>query len=156
MVKDGNKWIKLTAEFTLSVVDRQKFCSLVKNVRFPDAFAANLRKNITDNDSKITGLKYHDCHVLMQHLLLVGLHPFLNQHISSTIIELCNFFRKICSRTLRVEDMEKAKVHIALVLSKLELIFPLAFFDIMIHLVMHLPEEAILGGSYTYVMDVSF
>ena len=42
--------------------------------------------------------------------------------------------------------MEKAEEHIVLVLSKLELIFLPAFFDIMIHLVMHLPEEAILGS----------
>ena len=56
------------------------------------------------------------------------------------------FLLAICSRTLRVEDIEKAKEHIVLILSKLELIFPPAFFDIMIHLVMHLPEEAILGG----------
>ena len=112
-----------------------------------DAFAANLRKNITDNDSKITGLKSHDCHVWMQHLLPAGLHPFLNWHISSTIIELCNFFQQICLRTLKVEDMEKAEEHIVLVLSKLELIFPPIFFNIMIHLVMHLRKEAILEGS---------
>ena len=42
--------------------------------------------------------------------------------------------------------MEKVEEHIMLVLSKLKLIFPLVFFDIMVHLVMHLPEEAILGG----------
>ena len=48
--------------------------------------------------------------------------------------------------TLRVEDIEKCEEHIVLVLSKLELIFLPAFFDIMIHLVMHLLEEAILRG----------
>ena len=78
MVKDGNKWIKPVAKFTMLVTDRQKFCSFIKSVRFPDAFAANLRKNITGNDIKITNLKSHDCHVLMQRLLPAGLRPFLN------------------------------------------------------------------------------
>ena len=78
MVKDGNKWIKPAAEFIMSVANRQKFFSFIKSVRFPDAFASNLRKNITDNDSKITGLKSHDYHVLMQRLLLASLHRFLN------------------------------------------------------------------------------
>ena len=32
------------------------------------------------------------------------------------------------------------------ILCKLERIFPPAFFDIMIHLLLHLPEEAILSG----------
>ena len=45
-----------------------------------------------------------------------------------------------------MEDIEKAEEHIVLVLNKLELIFPKVFFDIMIHLVMHLLEEAILRG----------
>ena len=78
IIKDGNKWIKSVVEFTMSVVDRQKFCSFIRSGRFFDAFAANLRKNIIDNDSTITGLKSHDCHVLMQHFLLAGLRPFLN------------------------------------------------------------------------------
>ncbi|XP_060966597.1 uncharacterized protein LOC133034995 [Cannabis sativa] len=42
--------------------------------------------------------------------------------------------------------MEDAQNNLILLLCKMELIFPPAFFDIMIHLVLHLPEEAILGG----------
>ncbi|XP_023752225.2 uncharacterized protein LOC111900576 [Lactuca sativa] len=49
-------------------------------------------------------------------------------------------------RTLKVEDMRKAKVDIIAILCKLELIFPPAFFDIMVHLLLHLPDEAIAGG----------
>ena len=30
MVKYGKKWIKLVVEFTLSVTDRQKFCSVIR------------------------------------------------------------------------------------------------------------------------------
>ena len=93
MVKYGNKWIKSAAEFTMSIIDRQKFCSFIKSVRFPDAFAVNLRKNITDNDSKIVGIKSHDCHVIMQRLLPADLRTFLNRHILLTIIKLCNFFQ---------------------------------------------------------------
>ena len=42
-----------------------------------------------------------------------------------------------------METTEKGEEHIMLVLSKLKLIFPPAFFDFMIHLVMHFLEEAI-------------
>ena len=45
-----------------------------------------------------------------------------------------------------MKDMKKAEEHIVLVLSKLELIFTPTFFDIMIHLFMNLPKEAILMG----------
>ena len=82
----------------------------------------------------------------MQRLLPVGCRAFLNKTISTVIIELCTFFRKLCARTLKVSDMIASHDHLVLILCKLEWIFLLAFFDIMIHLVMHLPEEAILGG----------
>ena len=82
----------------------------------------------------------------MQRILPAGIRPYLSKQISCTIIELCNFFQLICARTLKTEDLEKVEEHIVLVLSKLEMIFPPAFFDIMAHLSMHLPEKAIMGG----------
>ncbi|XP_060961844.1 uncharacterized protein LOC133032042 [Cannabis sativa] len=54
--------------------------------------------------------------------------------------------KQICSRTINFKDMEVAQQDLILILCKMESIFPPAFFDIMIHLVLHLPEEAILGG----------
>lgn len=39
---------------------------------------------------------------------------------------------------------------IAVILCKLEEIFPPAFFDVMVHLAVHLPREAILGGPVQY------
>ena len=99
-----------------------------------------------ENDTNILGLKSHDCHVIMQRLLSLGVRKFLPKSISTTIAELCNFFRQICSRTLNVKDMEEAQNDLIQILCKMEFIFPPAFFDIMIHLVLHLPEEAILGG----------
>ncbi|GJS96204.1 hypothetical protein Tco_0803172 [Tanacetum coccineum] len=62
------------------------------------------------------------------------------------LIELCLFFKQICSQTLMVDDMLKAQSKVIDILCNLELIYPPAFFDIMIHLVIHLPLEAIFGG----------
>ena len=81
----------------------------------------------------------------MQHLLLLGIRPFLKKSIVTTIAELCTFFKQLCARTLNVFDLQKAQEDIKEIICKLEMIFPPAFFDIMIHLVLHLPEEAILG-----------
>nr|GEY42346.1 hypothetical protein [Tanacetum cinerariifolium] len=47
---------------------------------------------------------------------------------------------------LDVDDMLKAQIKVIDILCNLELIYPLAFFDIIIHLVIHLPLEAIDGG----------
>ncbi|GJU31893.1 hypothetical protein Tco_1175482 [Tanacetum coccineum] len=50
------------------------------------------------------------------------------------------------SQTLMVDDMLKAQSKVIDILCNLELIYPPAFFNIMIHLVIHLPLEAIFGG----------
>nr|GEX64846.1 hypothetical protein [Tanacetum cinerariifolium] len=52
----------------------------------------------------------------------------------------------ICARKLMQRDMEKAKEQLINIMYSLKQIYPPAFFDVMSHLVMHLPEEAILCG----------
>ena len=126
--------------------DSKNFCEFLKSVWFPDGFASNLRKNVIDGNNKITGLKSYDCHVIMQQLLPTVIQPFMKKEIVNAITELRNFFQLKCSRTLRISDVEKAQHDIILILCKLETICPPTFFDIMVHLVMHLPGEAIREG----------
>ncbi|GKA02622.1 hypothetical protein Tco_0675403 [Tanacetum coccineum] len=83
---------------------------------------------------------------MMQHLLPYGLQQYLPDEVAKPIIELCSFFKQICSATLMEDDMLKAQSKVVDILCNLELIYPPAFFDIMIHLVIHLPLEALEGG----------
>ena len=46
-----------------------------------------------------------------------------------------------------MEVLEQLECDIAIILCKLERIFPQAFFDVMVHLIMHLVSEALIGGS---------
>nr|GEY93948.1 reverse transcriptase domain-containing protein [Tanacetum cinerariifolium] len=66
--------------------------------------------------------------------------------IVKPIIELCSLFKQICSATLMEDDMLKAQIKVVNILCDFELIYPPALFDIMIHLVIHLPLEALEGG----------
>ncbi|XP_060974099.1 uncharacterized protein LOC133039266 [Cannabis sativa] len=151
LYEDRNgKWKTPPASYTLSVQERIEFADFIKSVRFPDGFPANLDKNVNLDTGKISGLKSHDCHVLLQRLLPAGIRKFLKKEIRDTIIELCVYFKQLCSRTLNVSDLEKMQTNILTILCKLETIFPPAFFDIMVHVVMHLPKEAILGGPVQY------
>jgi hypothetical protein len=60
---------------------------------------------------------------------------FLDNDIYEEIVELGTFFRQLCSRTLDKD---------VLVEMKLEKKFPPTFFDVVIHLVVYLPDEALL------------
>jgi len=78
------------------------------------------------------------------------LRSFVPKDVYEAISELGNFFRQLCSRTMRKEVMKKLKRDIPLILCKLEKIFPPAFFDVMVHLAVHLPDEALLRGPIQY------
>jgi hypothetical protein len=66
------------------------------------------------------------------------------------IAELGNFFQQLCAKTLKLNVLHRMKPKIPIVLCKLEKLFPPAFFDVMVHLTIHLPNEAILRGSVQY------
>ena len=143
----GNKLLKPHACYTLTLEERREFCKFLKSVKFPDGYAANISRNVNISDGKISGLKSHDCHVL---LLPVGIRPYLNKDVCDALVELSGFFQKLCAKTLYVTDLERLEEGIVIILCKLERIFPPAFFDIMIHLVVHLPREAKLAGPVSY------
>ncbi|GKA76577.1 hypothetical protein Tco_0783038 [Tanacetum coccineum] len=143
--KNG-KCLKPQAAYSFTPENRKKFCQYIKGVKLPDGFGSCFKHKVTDNDTNITGLKSHDCHIMMQRLLPYGLQNYLPDKIAKPIIELCSLFKQICSATLMEDDMLKAQIKVVDILCDLELIYPPALFDIMIHLVIHLPLEALEGG----------
>ena len=82
---ENEKLMKLHAPYVLTPAQRQQFCQFIKGVRFPDGFCSNLKKKVSENDTNILGLKSHDCHVIMQRLLSLGVRKFLPKSISTTI-----------------------------------------------------------------------
>ena len=146
----GNKLVKPHACYTLIVDERKQFCKFFRSVKFSDGYAANLSRNISIGDGRISGLKSHDYHVLLQKLLPIVIRPYLNKDLCTTLAELFSFFQKLCAKTLYVNDFEKLEQGIILILCKLERIFPPAFFDVMVHLMVHLPHEAKLVGPVSY------
>ncbi|GJR99798.1 hypothetical protein Tco_0316307 [Tanacetum coccineum] len=143
--KNG-KYLKPQAAYSFTPENQKKFCQFIKGVKLPDGFGSCFKHKVTDNDTNITGLKSHDCHIMMQRLLPYGLQNYLPDKIAKPIIELCSLFKQICSATLMEDDMLKAQIKVVDILCDLELIYPPALFDIMIHLVIHLPLEALEGG----------
>ncbi|CAL2240261.1 unnamed protein product [Prunus armeniaca] len=66
----------------------------------------------------------------------------LPKDVIEPLIELSYFFKELCAKVLREDDLNLLDNQIVITLCKLEKIFPLAFFDIMIHLTCHLAWEA--------------
>lgn len=132
------------ANYTLSKEECVEFCNFIKSVRLPDGYASNIGRCVMDSNT-LGGMKTHDCHVLLQKILPTSILPFLDKTIRSALTELSHFFQKLCAKTLYVSELEDMKKGIVILLCKLEKIFPMSFFTIMLHLCVHLPEQALLG-----------
>ena len=115
-----------------------------------NGYAANISRSVNAKNCRLSGLKNHDCHMLLQQILPIGLRGFAHKDISIVLFKLGNFFQDLCSRALKQSELEKLEKHIVLILCKLERFFFLAFFDVMVHLVVHLSREVILGGPLQY------
>ncbi|KAL0559314.1 hypothetical protein IC582_003922 [Cucumis melo] len=146
----GNRFVKPHATYTLTNSERIAFCKFLKSVKFPDGFISNISQCVNDNDGKIAGLKTHDCHVLLHRLLPIGVRAYLPKNVSIAVTELCGFFRDLCAKTMRISDLNRLQSDIIVILCKLERIFPPAFFDVIIHLAVHLPYETKVVGPISY------
>jgi len=70
--------------------------------------------------------------------------------ICCALTKISHFFRDICSSKLNVDYIERLEKNIVETVYKLEMIFPLSFFDSMEHLPVHLPFEVKVGGPVQY------
>ncbi|KAI5322518.1 hypothetical protein L3X38_031590 [Prunus dulcis] len=150
MNRDSDKARRDLAFFSMKPNDKKEFLKFVSSVKFPDGYASNIARCVNVNEGKFTGLKSHDCHVFMQRLLPVGIQHLLPEDVVKPIMLLSRFFSQLTAKTLRRTDMFQLRHDIVQVLCKFEMIFPPAFFTSMMHVMVHLPEEALVAGPVNY------
>ena len=124
---------------------RPKVFSWIQDVKYPQGYAANISRCVKVGEEKIIGMKTHDCHVLLQRLLLVVIRPMLHGDVVEPLVALSRFWQKLCAQELKKVDVLTLKEDIVYILCKLERIPPPTFFYYG-HLMIHLPEQILLTG----------
>uniref|UniRef100_A0A803NIR2 Transposase n=1 Tax=Cannabis sativa TaxID=3483 RepID=A0A803NIR2_CANSA len=146
-VKVGERRKLLPAAcFNLTKDEKHQVCATLANVKVPYSYSSNIRNLVSMKDLKLIGLKSHDCHALMQQLLPIAIRGISQTHVKAAITRLCFFFNAICAKTIDVSSLKPLQTEIEFTLYLLEQFFPPSFFDIMLHLIVHLVREVELGG----------
>jgi len=109
-------------------------------------YSSNIQSLVSMKDLKLVGLKSHNCHVLMQQLLRVAICSVLPQYVCHVISRLCFFFNTICSKIIDQTKLEEFQNDVVVILCQLKMYFSLLFFDIMVHLMVHLIRETLWFG----------
>ncbi|KAK1667511.1 hypothetical protein QYE76_055670 [Lolium multiflorum] len=88
-----------------------------------------------------SGMKSHDCHVMMTQILPVAIRGIMDDHVRATLTGLCNFFDVITRKSISVKKLARLQEEIVVILCELEMYFPPAFFDVMVHLLVHIMDD---------------
>jgi hypothetical protein len=141
---------KPRAKHYLKPAERKKVLLWLKNLRFSDGYAANLKRAVNIASGKMNGLKSHDCHIIMERLLPVMLRGYLPEEIWIMLAELSFFYRQLCAKEINKNTIRKLSKEIPVLVCKMEKVSPPGFMNVMQHLLVHLPYEAEMGGPVQY------
>ncbi|XP_042515263.1 uncharacterized protein LOC122089606 [Macadamia integrifolia] len=148
VIEGKNKLFIPPASYTMSTTDKDLFCTVLRGVKVPDGLCSNISQCVQER--KIIGMKSHDSHIMMQQLLPIAVRNILPKNVSIVLIEVSAFFRELCSKVGKEEDFKRLGESVVLTLCKMERLFPPTFFDVMVHLIVHLAHEASLAGPVQY------
>jgi len=115
-------------------------------MKVPEGYSSNIKSLVVIDTLKVTELKSHDFHMLIQQLLSVALRGVLPKHVRNAITRFCSFFNAICSKVVDITHLSVLEHEIAVILCLFEKYFPPSFFTIMMHLTVHLVREVRLCG----------
>ena len=119
----GSKVLLPAAPCTLTDQEKEIIYDRMRNLKVPDGYSSNIGKCFAKQD-KISSLKSHDYHVLLQQLLPVALRGLLPVGTRNAILRLCSFYNDICQRVLDRDKLESMENQVALTLCDLERFFP--------------------------------
>lgn len=134
------------SRFWMTKEEKRRFCHVVKSAKLPRGYGSNIGKCVQVSGRKIAGYKSHDAHFLMHYLLPITVRTTLHKDVSVPLMRLSAFFKGICSKVVNLEDLEHLQSEISEILCQFQKIFPPSFFDIMVHLPIHLVDEIKYGG----------
>ena len=79
------------ASYVLSADDKAEFLLILKSLKTPTNYVSSLHKRISKN--KLSGLKSHDYHILMQQILPLCLRNIGNEKLLGAIVRVSRVFQ---------------------------------------------------------------
>ncbi|GJX44639.1 putative transposase-associated domain-containing protein [Tanacetum coccineum] len=149
-MQDKDKTTLPPAGYTLMNAEKDIFCETLHNIKVPEGYCLNFSSLVNLKDRKLISLKSHDYHMLMQEFLPIAIRSIMHPPTRYAIIRFCFFFKSICSKEIILQELDKMQAELVVTLCLLEKFFPLSFFDIMIHLTVHLTREVKLCGPICF------
>ncbi|XP_060969565.1 uncharacterized protein LOC115713553 [Cannabis sativa] len=89
-------------------------------MKVPDGYSSNIKNLVNEAELKLMGMKSHDCHALMQHLLPIAIRLVLPKNIRECLTHVCIFFNKLCRKELELDNLDALHEYVVKTLCNLE------------------------------------
>jgi hypothetical protein len=135
--------------------EKRALISFFNELKILTGYCANPKRLVNMRELKFNYgcMKAHDCHVIMTQLLPVALRGILSPKVGAPIIKLCSFFKPISKKVIDVSTLDQLQWDIAETLCRIEMHFPPTYFEISMHLLIHLVDQIrALGPMYLHQM----
>ena len=116
------KVVKPVAPYMLKDVELSIFMSRLAAIQVLTGFCGAIGKHVTAK--KLSGMKSHDWHVVMQQLLPLCIRGLLQCGPRTTIMRLSRIFRRICEKVVDPDNMPSLKEDVAATMLMLEIHMP--------------------------------
>lgn len=135
----GPQYVKPTAPYCFNPNEKRVFMQTLGSVVAPTAYAACFAKHV--GPKRLAGMKSHDFHVILEQILPVIVRNLMAVGPRTAIIRLGRCLSRICAKVIDQAEINSLRLYVTETLCMLERWFPPSFFDISVHLVVHLVDE---------------
>jgi hypothetical protein len=98
---------------------------------------------------KVSGNNTHDCHTMLSLFLAIATRVVNNPYLKMVITRLCHFFNAISKKIIDVVELDEISKEMCVTMCQLVMCFPLSFFDMIEHYVIHLADQV-------FVLDLMY
>ncbi|MCO5587311.1 hypothetical protein L7F22_041260 [Adiantum nelumboides] len=113
----------------------------IRSTQTPTEYGASLQNIFTMDDLSLSNLKNHDWHNFLKHVLPLVIDGCLTTGIRDVIYRLGKLARWITSKEIDIASIAQQKRECIELLCLMEKELPTSFFDIQVHLLIHLVDE---------------
>ena len=99
----GTRYIKPKAPFVFTESEKVSFMDVISRTKVPSGYSSMLIKHV--GEKKLSGMKSHDHHVLLQQILPSAIRHSLKKGPRNAIIRVGNCFQRICSKVIIAADI---------------------------------------------------
>ena len=110
LVMENNKYTMPPALYKLSKEEKEILWKFLEGVKMPDGFASNIKRCVDVKACKVSGIKTHDYHVILQKLLPLIVRSLVPKDVVIPLIDLSRFFNGICSKELVEANLDNLSI----------------------------------------------